>query len=192
MNRLFSAATALRVSLIAAAVLAPLAASAQGLDLKLTSVGAATPGSTVQYFATLTNLLPSDNLYISDLIIEGDILTSPNFTVDDNPFFNNVPNFLTEDTDPNNVGQYYLTPGQKVMFEVFGVQVGANAKVGVSSGGMISIAGGGPGGSDVLNADPVAFTIKVTNAVTVPEAGTLALLLPAFGMGAVVVARRRK
>lgn len=193
MNRLFSAATALRVSLLAAAVLAPLAAaSAQGLSLSLTTVGSSKPGTTLQYFGTLTNLLPSDNLYVADLGFEGEITDehNPNFSKDDNPFFDNVAKYLTE--DPDHADEYYMTPGQKVIFEVFGVTISANAKPGTTVEGAVNILGGGPGDTEPLVENSVPFTVTAAPIVTVPEAGTLALLLPALAvLGGAVVARRR-
>ena len=192
MNHPLRAATVLRAALIAVAVLAPLtAASAQYLSFSLTAVGAATPGTTVQYFGTFTNLLPSDNLFLTDSILQGNILKSPALTVDESPFLSNLPKFLTEDT-VDNPGEYYLTPGQKVMFEVFGVTVAANAKPGTMANGMVDISGGGPGSSEYLTKPSVPFTTTVTNAVTVPEAGTPALALSLLGaLGAAVVVRRK-
>ncbi len=189
MNQFFSTANALRLSLIAAAALIPLtSASAQGLSLTLKAVGTAAPGSTVQYFGTFTNLLPDDNLYVSDMILGGDILNdTKNFDVDEDPFLANMPSFLTEDTE-NNPGEYYLTPGQKVVFEVFGVKIKPGATPGTLGEGTVDISGGGPGGSDFLTTDAIPFTTQV-----VPEAGALPLaVLGIVGAAGATIVRRRR
>ena len=186
----------LRTLIVAGALaLAPVtSAFAQGLlGFSLSTVGTATPGSTVRYFGTFTNLLTDagDNLYLSDMVFGGDILGDPNaFTKSDDPFFDNVPSFLTEDTEPGNEGEYYLTPGQRVMFEIFSIKISNTAPAGTTTTGDIDFLGGGPGAQDSLLGDPTLFRVSVVAGV-VPEAGTLPLALAGVALLGTGIVRRR-
>lgn len=160
------------------------------LGFALTSTGAATPGGIVRYTGTFTNLLTGegDNLYLADMFFGGDLLDDDSpFDIFDDAFFDNVPLFLTEDTD--NLGEFFLTPGQSVMFEIFEVRITPGASVGTMGMGDVDFSGGGPGGQDAIIQDPVNFSLTVAPAV-VPEAGSLALILPALGVLGVVLRKR--
>lgn len=190
----------LLIGAAALATLAPVAAASadtQGLAISfaLSSTGTATPGSTIHYFGTFTSLLADDNLYLSGIALGGDLLGDhADFTLSDSMYQPNMESSLTRDITPGNEDFFYLTPGQKAMFEVFSVAVNPGAIVGNSAGGTVDFEGGGPGVTDSLfqPGTVIPFRVQVAGATAVPEGGTLALaLLGLAGTTGAGIVRRR-
>ena len=108
-------------------------------------------GDQVGFTATITNMDPTDTVYLN-----GDSWTSGPLVVDDSPFFNNFP--------------WYLTPGQSVTAELFTVSVPGTTPYGIYAGSFILL-----GGDSMSSMDDLASANF--NVSAVPEPSSVALLM---------------
>jgi len=124
------------------------------LDLTPATLSTA-PGGTVQFSGTLTNT-GADDLFLNGDVI---ILSYPDLTVDDSPFFINSPPFLL--------------PGGSYVGPFLDVTADATTIPGSYSGSYTI-----QGGADSNTFDNIAeqdFTVEVSSSVVVPEPNSATL-----------------
>jgi len=137
------------------------------------------PGSTVEFFGTISNPSTTDTVYLN-----GDSWTtgSPFLTLDDTPFFTNAPFFLNPS---GNTGPSPL--------ELFDVIIDPSATPGSYNGNLFSILGGPDGGTftDFGDLVDVPFSVTVQSpTTTTPEPDTFWVVL--LASITLAIARRRQ
>jgi len=141
------------MALLMAAGLPAAHASDIQLDLSNTLL-TGSPGDTLQFFATLTNLSPTDTIFFNSISATG---VSGDLDFEIVPFFLNAPLFL----DPGE------SSGQ---FEIFDVAIDPAATPGEYPGNTISLLGGTDGGALNDLADSVVeVDVEGPQTTTVPE-----------------------
>ena len=141
------------IALLMAAGLPAVHASDIQMDFS-NSVLAGAPGDTLQFFATLTNLSPTDTIFFNSISATG---VSGDLDFEIVPFFLNAPLFL----DPGE------SSGQ---FEIFDVAIDPAATPGEYPGNTISLLGGTDGGALNDLADSVVeVDVEGPQTTTVPE-----------------------
>ncbi len=162
---------ALFVAALVGALVICTAARADSIGITLTETTVSgTAGSTVEFFATLTNLSSST------IFLNGDSSTTSSafLTVSDNPFNNNAP--------------LSLAPGASSgPFELFDVLIAAGTAPGVYTLNDFTILGGLTG-PDFNSVGSTTFTVDVVSPV--PEPATLVLV--GSGLLGLVIRRRIK
>lgn len=159
---------------LAALVLA-CGARADSVDVSLTQTSqTATPGSTITFDATITNLSSTDTVYLNG---DSSVTSSTLLTIDDTPFLFNFPLSL----DPSEAS------GPFALFNLF---IDPSTPDGTYDFNSFSILGGLDSSSfDTLGA--AEFSVTVANPTVTPEPEPLCLLLLGFlAIGALVWRKR--
>lgn len=150
----------LGLATLAALVLA-CGARADSVDVSLTQTSqTATPGSTITFDATITNLSSTDTVYLNG---DSSVTSSTLLTIDDTPFLFNFPLSL----DPSEASG---------PFGLFNVFIDPSTPDGTYDFNSFSILGGLDGNTfdSIGTAD---FSVTVGSPVATSEPGTLVLLL---------------
>ena len=133
---------------------------ADSLDVQLVQsdlTGA--PGTTVEFFATITNPSTTDTIYLNG---DSSSTSTPLLTVDDAPFFSNAPLFL-------------IPGASSGPFELFDVIIDPSTPANTYTGNVFSILGGADGGAGTAFDDLADASFAVT--VQTPEPTTFWLVL---------------
>jgi len=117
------------------------------------------PGTTVDFFATITNPSATDTIYLNG---DNSSTSSPLLTLDDTPYLNNAPLFLA--------------PGASSgPFELFDVSIDPSTPAATYTGNLFSISGGADGGAgtafDDLADVPFSVTVQPPTSA-IPEPAT--------------------
>jgi hypothetical protein len=133
------------------------------------------PGDTLAFFGTMTNVSPTDTIFLNSTTSTS---VSGNLSIDVGPFFINAPLFLA----PGDVSG---------PFEIFALTIDPSTPDGPYPGSTVSI----QGGADSVTFDDLAdvnFDVQVSSPLAVaPEPGTGWLLLAGAGAVFAILARNR-
>lgn len=137
------------------------AVRADSVEVTLTETSqTATPGSTITFDATITNLSSTNTVFLN---ADSSVTSSLFLTIDDTPFLNNFPLFLgpSESSGP---------------FALFNLLIDPSIPPGTYDFNIFSILGGVDAfASDTLGS--AEFSVTVLGPSTVPEPESLLLLL---------------